>query len=815
MHMKLEALMGRLGSYIYDNPFKIILMVIALLAVPIYHVPQIKMDTSTEGFMHADDPILLDYNKFRAQFGRDERIVLAIQSDHIFSLDFLETLKSLHEEIEEKVPFVNDITSLYNVRNTRGDADKLITDDLLEPMPRNAADVAQVKAYAMASHFYKDLILSADGKMTSLIIETDAYSHEGETKSSDESGFKDGFDEGIAESNVSKEFLTDEENHKLLGVIDTIIKKYSKEDFKIYLAGSPAVNNSLKSQMRRDMQKFMRMTFVIIIIFLFVMFRRVTAVVYPLLVIIFSLLTTVGFMAWAGAAFKLPTQIVPSLLLAVSIGATVHILSIFFDSFNKTGEHKESIVHTLKHSGLAIGMTSVTTAIGVGSFAGSEVAPISDLGLFASLGVMVSLFLTLTLLPALLSVTKLKQKAPKKIGMLDGIMKKFSVVPIRYYKQIIGVSAVLVAVALLASTKLELSHNPLFWFQPDDPVRIATQTIDKQMNGSVTVEVIVDTGKENGWNDPVRLEKLDALSHKLEQYKDEYTHIGKVVSIATIIKETNRALHENQESYYSIPKDANLVSQELLLFENSGSDDLEDVVDSQFSKARITIKLPWVDGVKAHDVIAYIKRETALSFPEDTITTTGMIPLLINTFGGSVHSSVRSYTIAFIAISFMMMLILGSVRLGLLSMIPNLTPIILGLLLMYVRDIPLDMFTLLIGSIAIGLVVDDTIHFLHNFRRYYLESGDASKAVEETFFTTGKAMVITTIVLALGFYAYTMATMISVQNFGLLTASVIILALFADLLLAPALMMLVAKRGWLDTNTKTKQINNGEINENK
>jgi predicted RND superfamily exporter protein len=130
-------------------------------------------------------------------------------------------------------------------------------------------------------------------------------------------------------------------------------------------------------------------------------------------------------------------------------------------------------------------------------------------------------------------------------------------------------------------------------------------------------------------------------------------------------------------------------------------------------------------------------------------------------------------------------------------MIPNIAPIIMGLLIMYLADMPLDMFTLLIGSIAIGLAVDDTIHFLHNFRRYYDESKDAKLAVENTFFTTGKAMVITTIVLSLGFFSYMFGTMESVQNFGFLTGSVIIFALLADLLLAPALMVLVAKKGWI------------------
>jgi predicted RND superfamily exporter protein len=798
MHKKLENFMENVGSFIYDNPLKVIFVVFALLAAPLYHVPQIKMDTSTEGFMHDDDPVLLEYNAFRAQFGRDERVVLALKSDNIFSLKFLNTLKEIHEEIEDKVPYLDDVTSLYNVRNTRGEGDKLITDDLLEPFPTTKADVERIKKQAMASHFYKDLLISQDGKMTTIVIETDAYSHVGEKEVSDVDAFDEGFGDEAEEKTIKERaFLTDAENHELLVAINTIVEKYKKDDLKIYVAGSPAVNNSLKAQMQADMQKFMRITFLIIIVFLFVMFRRLSAVFYPLLVIILSLLATVGTMAWAGTAFKLPTQIVPSLLLAVSVGATVHILSIFFDKFNATGDQRESIKYTLGHSGLAIAMTSVTTAIGVGSFSGSEVAPIADLGTFASFGVMVSLLLTLTLLPALLSVTKLKQKPKKVEGKLDVIMKKIAIIPIRYYKSIIVISFALVALALFSASKIELSHNPLFWFQPDDYNRVSTIEIDKTLNGSVTIEVVVDSKKENGWNDPERLNKLNTFSAELEKYVDSYTHIGKVVSLATIVKETNRALHENKEEFYTIPNNADLVSQELLLFENSGSDDLEDVVDSQFSKARITIKLPWTDAVKSHEVLSYVKTQAAKTFPNDTVVTTGMIPLLINTFANSVHSSVTSYIIAFIAITIMMMLILGSVRIGLLSMIPNLTPIILGLLIMSVTNIPLDMFTLLIGSIAIGLAVDDTIHFLHNFRRYYLESGDSAKAIEQTFHTTGKAMVITTIVLSLGFFAYMMANMISVQNFGLLTGSVIVLALLADLLLAPALMIVAAKRGWI------------------
>jgi predicted RND superfamily exporter protein len=799
MHNRLESSMGRVGGFIHDNPIKVIIIVLLLLAFPISHLPLIKMDTSTEGFMHDDDPVLLQYNNFREQFGRDERIAVAIKSDNIFSLEFLNNLKALHEEIASKVPYVEDVTSLYNVRNTRGDGELLITDDLLEPMPKTSKDVESIKKRALASHFYRDLLLSADGKTTMIMIETDAYSHIGEKSISVEDEFDSEFEESDKEPTKERKFLTDMENKELIEVLHTIVDRYRDKDLEIYVAGSPIVNNALKAQMSADMQKFTKITFLIILVFLFIMFRRVSAVFYPLLVIIFSLLTTIGTMAWAGVAFKLPTQIVPSLLLAVSVGATVHILSIFFDRFNSRGDKREALAYTMEHSGLAIAMTSITTAIGVGSFAGSEVAPISDLGIFASLGVMVSLFLTLTLLPALLSITKLKPhlKETHKSSRLDNMMRHLAIIPVKHYKAIIGISAVLVALALFLASKLELSHDPLMWFPKDNYNRVSTETIDKSMNGTVTIEVIIDTKATDGWNDPQRLERLNTLSRELESYVDRYTHIGKVISLATIVKETNRALHSNDEKFYTIPNDANLVSQELLLFENSGSDDLKDVVDSQFSKARVTIKLPWTGAVKAWDVLEYVNSRVKERFKDEEVTTTGMIPLLINTFAQSVSSSARSYLIAFVAISFMMMIILGSVRIGLLSMIPNLTPIIIGLLIMYSLHIPLDMFTLLIGSIAIGLAVDDTIHFMHNFKRYYLQSGDSAKAIEQTFFTTGKAMVITTIVLSLGFYSYLLGDMIAVQNFGLLTGSVITLALIGDLFLAPALMIVVAKWGWI------------------
>ncbi len=795
MHQKLENMFGKFGAFVAGYPWAVILFALLVVAFPISQAPKITMDTSTEGFMHEDDPMLINYNRFKDQFGRDERIMIAIESEKIFTLPFLKKLRELHTELEEQLPYLDEVTSLVNVRNTRGEKEQLIVEDLLEHFPKDQADLEKIKDIAMRNEFYRNLLLSEDGRMTGIVIETQAYVSEEET-SVDE--MFDAFDEGGKEGGaVEKTPLSDAQNAQIVAKVKEIVQKYEGKDFKIYYAGSPTVMDALKSMMKADMQKFTRVTILIIVIFLYLIFRRISATLYPLLVIGLALLTTVGSMALAGVAFKLPTQIVPSLLIAVSVGATVHVLSIFFDRFNTTKEKRDAVIFTLQHSGLAIAMTGITTAIGIASFAGSEVAPVSDLGIFASLGVLVSLFLTLTLLPALLMVTRLKPKAVSQRGWLDHFMKRLADIPTHYPKLIATVSLLLVVLSLYLATNLKLSHYPLEWFPKDDPNYIGTHYIDNKMKGTLTMEVVIDTQKENGWQDPQRLAKLDRLSSSLEGYSDGKAYIGKVFSLNTIVKESNRALHENNQSAYTIPSDKALVSQELLLFENSGSDDLEDIVDSQFSKVRVTHKLPWVDSMDVQDMIEHIKAKYDAAFAGDEVMMTGMIPILVHTFTQSIHSSVKSYIIAFTLITISMMFIMGSVRLGLISMIPNLTPIILGLSLMYLYNIPLDMFTLLIGSIAIGLAVDDTIHFLHNFRRYYHQSHDAQKAVEQTFFTTGKAMVITTIVLSLGFYAYMFGTMESVQNFGFLTGSVIIFALLADLLLAPALMVIIAKKGWI------------------
>ncbi|MCZ6730163.1 MAG: efflux RND transporter permease subunit, partial [SAR324 cluster bacterium] len=290
-----------------------------------------------------------------------------------------------------------------------------------------------------------------------------------------------------------------------------------------------------------------------------------------------------------------------------------------------------------------------------------------------------------------------------------------------------------------------------------------------------------------------------------QQAKPDGRHyVGKTNSVVDVLKEINKALNENRDEYYTVPQNRQLIAQELLLFENSGSDDLENVVDSQLGKARLSLIVPWDDTEVYVDFVRDLRREAESRLAEfATVTITGELNLFTQMIFTMMQSMAQSYLIAVVVITIMMMLLVGSFRIGLLSMIANLAPIVLTMgLIMGYFDIRLDVFTLLIGSIALGLAVDDTIHFFHNFRRYYGEGKSVQEAVRETLLTTGRAMMFTTLVLVIGFWLFMFATLNNVFNFGLLTGIALLFALAADFLLAPAMLTLVIRSSYGRTLTE-------------
>jgi predicted RND superfamily exporter protein len=800
---RIEKKFAAAARLLYRHNLITLLVLAVFTGALLSQLPRLTLDTSTEGFLHKQDPDLLAYNDFRDQFGNTEMVIVAVKSKDIFAPDFLRKLKELHIELRDKVPYVDDINSLINARNTRGEGDRLIVEDLLEHWPETPEALAAVKERALANPLYKNMLISEKGDFTAIVLQMQAYSSQGAEGVDDVLA---GFTEDT-EPTAQKErtYLTDAETGEAVQAVTRIVAACRAPDFEIYVAGGPVVTDFLKKSMMKNMRKFILLAFLTIGVFLFLMFRRISAVFLPLLVVIISLLSTLSLMAIFGTPMKLPTQILPSFLMAVGVGDSVHILAIFFHRLrHNKGDKAEAVEYAVGHSGLAVLMTSLTTAGGLLSFSTADVAPIADLGIYAAAGVMLALLYTLVLLPSLLALIPLKEKKKKEThkttSRLDTMLSAIGHFATGNPKAILAVTMLIFIVSIIGITRIKFSHDIVRWYQKDAPIRIASETIDEEMRGSIALEIILDTGKVNGLYDPDLLQRIDSSIGYVEQLRKGEIFAGKAWSITTILKEIHQALNENRPEFYTVPDNPDLIPQEFLLFENSGSDDLEDVTDSQFSKARFTIKVPFRDAVAYTDFIQTVNEHFQRTFPELKITTTGMTAIIFQTMARVIRSMAKSYIIALIVITALMILLIGKLRTGLLSMIPNLLPIFLTLGIMGWFHVPLDLFTMLVGSISIGLAVDDTIHFMHNFRRYFEQSGDAKQAVMETLHSTGRAMLITTCVLSLGFFIFMFANMNNLFNFGWLTGFTIITALLADYFIAPALLVLVNRSGNVGEN---------------
>ncbi|MGH0032191.1 MAG: efflux RND transporter permease subunit [Myxococcota bacterium] len=783
----------------YDHAWLVVLATAVGVGALASQIPEVRLETRIESFLHEDDPLRVSYEDFRARFGRDDTALLTIEAPDLFDATFLERLRALHEDLEARVPHLEEVTSLINARETRGEGDTLVVGELFEEWPETDAEREAIRERALANRFYQNLLISRDRRMTVVVVEPTAFMDD-LSEEAILAGFDDGpgDPEGAGAAEVGTP-LGDEENMAVTLALDAIVAEHDRPDFRIHATGAASLTHAMNTTMRKDMATFTLLSIVAIAVFLGVLFRRVSGVLLPLLVVLLTLVGTIGLIPILGHTMGLPTQILPSFLLAMGVGGAVHLMAIFYQGQRAGRDERDAVVHAGGHSGLAIVMTSLTTAGALASFASAELAPVGTLGVVTPLGVLLALVLTLTLLPALIALLPIRPPAPGAAGAVGLSASQRWLVrcgefALDHRGAILTISAALIVTSLLGISMIRFGHAPLDWFPEDYPFRVATELTDRHMGGSLNLEALVDTGVENGMHDPELLRSLDRLRAHLDDFQLGPVISGKSLSLADTLKEIHQALNENRPDFYVVPDDARLVAQELFLFENTGTDDLTDVVDSRFQVGRFSMRAPMVD---AYEYAPYLE-QVALDFRRELgddaeVTFTGLMPIMGETLFAVVVSMARSYLIAFAVIGLLMVVLIGDLRLGLAAMIPNLAPIAVVLGAMGWLGRPLDTFTMLVGSIAIGLAVDDTIHFMHNFRHYLDKYGDPRRAVAETLATTGQALLITSLVLTTGFAIYTFATMEPMVFFGIATGSAIVLAFLADIIMAPALMTLLVE----------------------
>jgi predicted RND superfamily exporter protein len=804
VHSRVEAGFRALGDLCCRQSWPVIAGCLLIAGLLIAGLPSITADFANDSYLLPGDDARQRYDAFRDRFGLDDRIVVALEPENVFDLEFLETLRRLHREIEREIPHVEEVLSLVNARNTRGEDDELIVEDLLEDWPESHGDLSALREKVLANPTYRNVLISEDGRYTVILVRAETYSSLGL-----EDDALEGFDaeaRGDDAGPPGAAYLTGYESDQLVNALYELIARYQSEDLPIRLAGESVLGYRASEIASQDTVIFGLLSLLVMVLILFLLFRRISAGLLPALVVLLSIASTFGAMAWLGVPFSIPTQILPNFLIAVGVCDSVHILAIFFQGFERGDSRREAVVYAMGHSGLAVLLTSLTTAGGLLSFLAAEITPVTRLGLIAPVGVLITLFFTMTLLPALLAVVPIARRggesntAPEQgsdeqqEGPLTRILVWIGVGSAEHPRAVLAVAAALVLVATSGVANLRFSHDPFDWLLEDDPVRIAVARMDRALRGVSTVEILIDTGEENGLYDPETLRRIESATDFARSIDEEPVPVGTVVSILDIVKEINRALNANAPRFYSLPGERELIAQELLLFENSGSDDLLQVTDSRFRVARLTLRVPLADGFFYGPFLERLEAGVAERLgPDLRFEMTGATVLGSRAFSVVITSMARSYGLALLIITPLMILMMGSLRIGLVSMLPNLFPVYLTLALMGWLDIALGISTLMVGSIIIGLAVDDTIHFLHKFDRYYQSGDEPRRAVRKTLETTGRALLVTSIVLIFSFGVFAFGRMTGVVQFGLIVTFGTAVAFLADITISPALLVLVTR----------------------
>ena len=788
---RLEARLEQLGHRIAHHPGRWILFCLVLAAGLGSQLSKLHFDLSDSGFLHKTDPIRVTQEIFERQFGRSGSVLIAVETENVWDLEFLNRLRALHLAIDAEIPQLEKVTSLINARNTYGRADELVVEDLMEDWPETAADVARLRKIFEANPLFANNLVSDDGELASIQVQLDRFSslHEEDV---DFSGFEE-------EGEVALALLTHEEGLAIGRLIVNLVEPYEVPGFKLHLTGGPIFDEYLLGQTQRDIVRSITGSSAVIALLLFLLFRRISGVVLPITVVALGLLSTMGCMAATGTPVTLPVQILPSFLLAVGVCGSVHLLVLFYRALDGGRSREDAVVSALGHAGLPIVMAGITTAGGLASFVSAELAPVMHFGFFGPLGCVFVMFFVLLLLPALLMVVPLRHKLHSNgIGeaTIQRGLRGAAWIATRHPWAVVGVSGIVLLWSVFGIAQLKFSHYPLKWLPEGNSFRESTFLINHKLKGSDNLEILIETpGVENGLQDPSILARMDELRDWGLGNEIAGMQAANSFSVVDVLKETHQALNENRPEAYTVPQDPRLVAQELLLFENSGSEDLEDMVDSQFSMAAFTYRLPWRDAIETAPYMNAVEKKFNQVLGDDVkITLTGGMAVFDRTFVAVIYSMANSYALALLIVTPLMILLIGTVRGGLVSMAPNLLPILFTLGLMGWFGFDLDFSTMMIGAIALGVAVDDTIHFMHVFQRYCRALKDPVQAVYRTFETTGTAIVVTSIVLLSGFMVFSGAEMKNMTHLGLLTSTAIAAALLADLLIAPALMVLVSPK---------------------
>ena len=736
--------------------------VLAVTVAAGYSAMKVRFDADIEIWFLEDDENLVRYREFLDRFSSDEIVVLGVFADDIFDPELLGAIDRV-TRLAEKAPHAHRARSLTNVKIVQsGSAGEVAIERLIPKLPKTSQQRDDLRARAMANPLLRDNLISADGQATAVIIELDPKGNS--------------FDGKIAFVSALREIA---QTHLPPGV-------------EWHLAGSPQLDEAFFLYSERDFMVLGPAALLVVILATLLLFRRLMATVLCLAVVGLATVWVFGLIGMLGMKINLVTSSLVALILAVGVADSVHLLSDYYRELAAGRAPRDAVVDSTAALLVPCLVTSTTTAAGFLSLLTSNLKPIREFGWLAAVGVTVAFVLSVLVIPSVLSLSRAPGAASLS-GERDARMSRF----LRWLgRPSLGISRVVMAlsmgvtaVSIWGITRINTDANPMNYFLPGDPVRHAIERIDEGMGGSTSVELLIQT-RENGLKDPKILARLDALRQRIEGLPA----IVRVFSVLDTLRETRRVFTAGASDALPGPDDHPHLAAQLYLF-LEGDEDFDENVQDNYSVTRMSARVRLSAGHELTGVMPSVIGWLASDYGDDDlrVEVTGFIKLMSDMETYLFKSQIQSFLMAFAVITALMFLLLGSVRLGLFSMIPNLVPIGMGLAFMAAVGFALDPGTVMIGSMALGLVVDDTVHFLVRLRRN-LAHDELDDAIAHTVTQVGRPIIMTSLILAGGFSTLGLGSFSPNVAFGLVSAVVIVLALVADLVLLPAALRVVRPR---------------------
>ncbi len=720
-------------------------------------------------FFDGTNKQLLAFDEIQTTFAKTDNlaIVIAPEDGDIFTPQTLSLIQKITVDAWQ-VPYSSRVDSIANYQHTEAFDDELLVEDLLyseyELTPER---ISKVKSIALSEPVLKSALVSEKGDVTVVNITVQ-----------------------LPEMDKTAEV------EEVVSSINAMIDRYQRAypDVTFHKAGIIAMNHAFMTAAQDDSSTLVPTMLVVILVFLTIMLRSILSVIATLIVIIGSVMATMGISGWAGMFLSTATVNVPTLIMTLAVADCVHVIATMRQSMKNGFTKVQSIERSIALNFVPILITSVTTAIGFLMMNMSDSPVLRDFGNLSALGVMVACFLSVTLLPALLKLLPIHVKMEMSQDQKH-VMDRLGDFVVSQRRALLPLSVAVIVVCASLIPLNKVNDESLEYFGQRNEFRQAADFMEERISGMTNISIAIKTNESQGIAAPDFLNTIGEFSSWLRD-QPETDHVA---TLADVYKRLNKNMHGDDEAYYSLPQERELAAQYLLLYEMSlpYGLDLNNQINVDKSSIKMVLTVANLGSVELVDLENRIYQWFAEQAPHYQVVASSPSLMFAHIGETNMASMLSTLPITLVLISALLIFALRSVRLGLISLMPNIAPAVIGFGLWALISGEINLGLSVVVTLTLGIVVDDAVHFLSKYQRARREGQTAEQAVRYAFHTVGRALWITTVVLVAGFSVLAMSSFRLNADMGQLSAIVIFIALVVDFLFLPTLLMLFDKKAYL------------------